>query len=87
MNVMPRRLSWLLGVLLLSVSPAAAQDATLAQVVTNMFDVTSGRSAGIQVQAITRAGTNNLAGTPARSLTREAAIAKETSHVKSFRRH
>ncbi len=32
------------------------------QVVTNMFDVTSGRSAGIQVQAISRAGTNNLAG-------------------------
>jgi hypothetical protein len=32
------------------------------QVVTNMFDVTSGRSAGIQVQAITRAGTNRLAG-------------------------
>lgn len=32
------------------------------QVVTNMFDVTSGRSAGIQVQAITRAGTNDLAG-------------------------
>ena len=32
------------------------------QVVTNMFDVTAGRSAGIQVQAITRAGTNDLAG-------------------------
>jgi hypothetical protein len=32
------------------------------QVVTNMFDVTAGRSAGIQVQAITRAGTNQLAG-------------------------
>jgi hypothetical protein len=32
------------------------------QVVTNMFDVTSGRSAGIQVQAISRSGTNDLAG-------------------------
>ncbi|MGE0126371.1 MAG: carboxypeptidase regulatory-like domain-containing protein [Vicinamibacterales bacterium] len=32
------------------------------QVVTNMFDVTSGRSAGIQVQAVTRAGTNDLSG-------------------------
>jgi hypothetical protein len=32
------------------------------QVVTNMFDVTSGRSAGIQVQAVSRAGTNNVAG-------------------------
>ena len=32
------------------------------QVVTNMFDVTAGRSAGIQVQAITRAGTNQLQG-------------------------
>lgn len=32
------------------------------QVVTNLFDVTSGRSAGIQVQAITKAGTNALAG-------------------------
>jgi hypothetical protein len=32
------------------------------QIVTNMFDVTLGRSAGIQVQAITRAGTNNVQG-------------------------
>jgi hypothetical protein len=32
------------------------------QVVTNLFDVTSGRSAGIQVQAISRSGTNNLSG-------------------------
>ena len=32
------------------------------QVVTNMFDVTNGRSAGIQVQAITRSGTNDFAG-------------------------
>jgi len=32
------------------------------QIVTNMFDVTQGRSAGIQVQAISRSGTNNMAG-------------------------
>ena len=32
------------------------------QVVTNMFDVSAGRSAGIQVQAISRAGTNDTAG-------------------------
>jgi hypothetical protein len=32
------------------------------QVITNMFDVTMGRSVGIQVQAVTRAGTNNLDG-------------------------
>ena len=32
------------------------------QVVTNLFDITQGRSAGIQVQAISRAGTNTLAG-------------------------
>ncbi|MBI4476408.1 MAG: hypothetical protein HY654_04495, partial [Acidobacteria bacterium] len=32
------------------------------QIVTNLFDITQGRSAGIQVQAITRSGTNNLAG-------------------------
>jgi hypothetical protein len=33
------------------------------QIVTNLFDVTQGRSAGVQVQAISRSGTNNLAGT------------------------
>jgi hypothetical protein len=33
------------------------------QVVTNLFDVTQGRSAGMQVQAISRAGTNNTSGT------------------------
>ncbi|HYU78932.1 MAG TPA: TonB-dependent receptor [Vicinamibacterales bacterium] len=32
------------------------------QIVTNMFDVTMGRSVGVQVQAISRAGTNSLAG-------------------------
>jgi hypothetical protein len=32
------------------------------QIVTNMFDITQGRSSGIQVQAISRSGTNNLAG-------------------------
>jgi len=33
------------------------------QVVTNLFDITMGRSQGIQVQAISRSGTNDLAGT------------------------
>jgi hypothetical protein len=32
------------------------------QIATNLFDVTQGRSAGMQVQAITRAGTNTLSG-------------------------
>jgi hypothetical protein len=32
------------------------------QVVTNLFDVTQGRSLGIQVQAISRSGTNNFDG-------------------------
>ncbi|MCC7008543.1 MAG: TonB-dependent receptor [Acidobacteria bacterium] len=32
------------------------------QVITNLFDVTMGRSTGIQVQAITRAGTNLFSG-------------------------
>jgi hypothetical protein len=32
------------------------------QIVTNMFDITQGRSAGIQVQAISRSGTNQMAG-------------------------
>jgi hypothetical protein len=32
------------------------------QIVTNMFDITQGRSAGIQVQAISRSGTNNYSG-------------------------
>ena len=32
------------------------------QIVTNMFDITQGRSAGIQVQAISRSGTNSMAG-------------------------
>ena len=33
------------------------------QIITNLFDVTQGRSAGLQVQAISRSGTNNLSGT------------------------
>jgi hypothetical protein len=33
------------------------------QVVTNLFDITQGRSLGIQVQAISRSGTNNYDGT------------------------
>src|SRR4029450_2932596 len=33
------------------------------QIITNLFDVTQGRSAGLQVQAISRSGTNDLAGT------------------------
>ncbi len=32
------------------------------QIVTNMFDITQGRSAGIQVQAVSRAGTNRTQG-------------------------
>jgi Carboxypeptidase regulatory-like domain len=32
------------------------------QIVTNLFDVTQGRSAGLQVQAISRGGNNNLSG-------------------------
>jgi hypothetical protein len=32
------------------------------QVVTEMFDITQGRSTGIQVQAITKSGTNSLSG-------------------------
>lgn len=32
------------------------------QIVTNMFDITQGRSAGIQVQAISRSGTNKISG-------------------------
>jgi hypothetical protein len=32
------------------------------QIITNMFDITQGRSTGSQVQAISRSGTNNLKG-------------------------
>ena len=32
------------------------------QVITNLFDITQGRSLGIQVQAISRSGTNNIDG-------------------------
>ena len=34
------------------------------QIVTNMFDITQGRSTGMQVQAISRSGTNDLSGRP-----------------------
>jgi len=44
--------------------PGISRDAIAEyQVVTNLFDVSAGRSAGIQVQAVSRAGTNNLDGT------------------------
>jgi hypothetical protein len=32
------------------------------QVQTNLYDITEGRSTGIQVQAVTRSGTNDLHG-------------------------
>ena len=32
------------------------------QVLTNLFEISQGRSVGMQVQAITRSGTNNLSG-------------------------
>ena len=32
------------------------------QIVTNLFDITQGRSTGVQVQAISKSGTNNLSG-------------------------
>ena len=32
------------------------------QIVTNMYDITQGRSTGVQVQAVSRAGTNDLHG-------------------------
>jgi len=32
------------------------------QIITNLFDITQGRSTGVQVQAISKAGTNNLRG-------------------------
>ena len=40
------------------------------QIVTNMFDITQGRSAGIQVQAISRSGTNKMSGSALRLLPR-----------------
>jgi hypothetical protein len=43
--------------------PGLSRDAIAEyQVVTNLFDVTMGRSSQIQIQAITRSGTNNLDG-------------------------
>jgi hypothetical protein len=32
------------------------------QIVTNMFDITQGRSAGMEIQAISKSGTNNVSG-------------------------
>src|SRR5579872_1961254 len=32
------------------------------QIVTNMFDITQGRSAGMEIQAISKSGTNNMSG-------------------------
>jgi hypothetical protein len=43
--------------------PIISRDAIAEyQIITNLFDVTMGRSLGIQVQAVTKAGTNALAG-------------------------
>jgi hypothetical protein len=43
--------------------PGISRDAIAEfQVITNLFDVTMGRSTGIQVQAITRSGTNSFTG-------------------------
>jgi hypothetical protein len=43
--------------------PGMSRDAIAEyQIVTNLFDVTQGRSAGVQVQAISRSGTNNWDG-------------------------
>jgi hypothetical protein len=43
--------------------PGISRDAIAEyQVVTNLFDVTMGRSAGMQIQAVSRAGTNTIAG-------------------------
>ncbi len=43
------------------------------QIVTNMFDITQGRSAGIQVQAISQSGTNMNVGQLLRLLPRRHA--------------
>jgi hypothetical protein len=43
--------------------PGISRDAIAEfQVITNLFDVTMGRSVGIQVQAVSKAGTNNPSG-------------------------
>ena len=43
--------------------PGLTRDAIAEfQVITNLFDVTQGRSVGLQVQAISRSGTNNTSG-------------------------
>ena len=38
------------------------------QIVTNQFDITQGRSTGVQVQAISKSGTNNISGVGIRIL-------------------
>ena len=38
------------------------------QIVTNMYDITQGRSTGVQVQAVSRSGTNDLHGSTLRLL-------------------
>jgi hypothetical protein len=44
--------------------PGISRDAIAEyQIVTNMFDITMGRSVGLQVQAISKAGSNNYNGT------------------------
>jgi len=46
------------------VQPRYSQDSIAEfQFISNRFDATMGRSSGVQVMAITRSGTNNLAGT------------------------
>jgi hypothetical protein len=47
------------------------------QVVTNLFDITQGRSLGIQVQAISRSGTNNYDGSVYGYFRDDAMIAKD----------
>lgn len=43
--------------------PIISRDAIAQyQIITNLFDVTMGRSTGIQVQAVTKAGSNNMSG-------------------------
>ena len=48
------------------------------QIVTNMFDITQGRSTGMQVQAISRSGTNDLRGVDLRVLPQRHASTRPT---------